>query len=75
VVQGVVMDRVQALSRGTVVYKDRCCRLSFGVVSRVPYDPIKHRGEKVDIDPFDGKKWAEGQIDWLIKQARVYGPF
>ena len=64
-----VMDRIQAISRGSVVYKDRCCRQSFGVVSREPYDRIKHRGEKVVVDPLDKKKWAEGQIEWLIKQV------
>jgi hypothetical protein len=44
-----VMDRIQAISRGSVVYKDR--------------------GEKVVVDPLDRKKWAEGQIEWLIKQV------
>lgn len=67
------MDRVQALSRGTVVYKDRCCRLSFGVVGREPYNAVKHHGDKVTVDPFDKKRWAEGQIDWLIKQVSDFG--
>jgi hypothetical protein len=64
-----VMDRIQAISRGSVVYKDRCCRQSFGVISREPYDRFKHRGENVVVDPLDKKKWAEGQIEWLIKQV------
>lgn len=72
VVQGLVMDRIQAISRGTVVYKDRCCRVSYGVVSREPYDAVRHRGEKVVLDPLDNKKWAENQIHWLIKQVRFF---
>lgn len=73
VVKGMVMDRIQALSRGTVVYKERCCRQSYGVVSREPYDPIKHRGEKVEVDRLDKKRWAEGQIFWLIKKVGGVG--
>jgi hypothetical protein len=75
VVQGMVMDRIQALSRGTVIYKERCCRQSYGVVSREPYDAVKHRGEKVSLDPLDKKRWAEGQIFWIIKKVRGLGLF
>lgn len=73
VVKGMVMDRIQALSRGTVVYKERCCRQSYGVVSREPYDEVRHRGEIVVVDPLDKKRWAEGQIHWLIKKVNDVG--
>ena len=69
VVQGLVIDRTQKISRGTGVYRDRCCRVSFGVVCREEYDEIKHRGEKVTTDPLDKSRWAEDQVDWFIKQV------
>lgn len=64
------MERVQVISRGRNVYQDRRCRTSFGVVVDKPYDKLQHRGEPVRIDPFDKKKWAHHQIDWLIKKVR-----
>jgi len=63
------MDRVQALHRGVGVYTGKCCRSSYGVLCRLPYHPVRHRGEKVIKDELDGMKWAEGQIDWLIKEV------
>lgn len=69
VVQGLVTDRTQKIFRGTGVYQDRCCRVSFGVVCREEYDKMRHRGENVTIDPLDKSRWAEDQIDWFIKQV------
>ena len=69
VVQGLVMDRIQAISRGNVVFKERCCRISYGTICREPYDKFKHTGEKVTYDSRDRKQWAEGQIDWFVKQV------
>jgi len=63
------MERKQMLQRGRGVYAERCCRLSYGVVCREIYDPIRHIGEKAVVDPLDKKKWAEEQIDWLIKEV------
>lgn len=64
------MDRTQQLSQDIVVYSRRCCRSSYGIVCRQLYDPKKHQGEDVKIDPRDKQKWAEGQIHWFIEQAR-----
>lgn len=69
VVQGLVMERIQVISRGRNVYQDRRCRTSFGVVVNKPYDELQHRGEPVRIDPFDKMRWAEDQIDWLIRRV------
>ena len=63
------MERKQMLHRGRGVYDERCCRLSYGVVCRELYDPIKHMGEKTVVDPLDKRKWAQEQIDWLIKEV------
>ena len=65
------MDRVQMLKSGNVVFKERCCRLSYGVLCMEEYDPNNpsHIGQKVNSDPRDGKKYVEEQIDWFVKQA------
>ncbi|KAK5083734.1 hypothetical protein LTR05_006239 [Lithohypha guttulata] len=70
VTHGLVIDRAQELKSGAGVFLERCCRNSYGVVVRAPYDPITHMGEDVVIDPRDGMKWAERQIDWIIKQGQ-----
>jgi molecular chaperone DnaK (HSP70) len=69
VVHGLVMDRVQRIKEDKVVYKERCCRNSYGIVVRQPYDPLLHQGEDVETDPRDRKKWAINQIDWFIKKV------
>lgn len=70
VTHGLVIDRAQELKSGAGVFLERCCRNSYGVVVRAPYDPVAHMGEDVVIDPRDGMKWAERQIDWIIKQGQ-----
>lgn len=69
VVHGLVMDRVQRIKEDKVVYKERCCRNSYGIVVRHLYDPMLHQGEDVETDPRDRKKWAINQIDWFIKKV------
>jgi hypothetical protein len=63
------MDRTQEISQNIVVYTKRCCRTSYGIICRQLYDPIKHQGEDVVIDPRDKQKWAERQIHWFIEQV------
>ena len=69
VVHGLVMDRVQRIKEDKVVYKERCCRNSYGLVVRQEYNASYHQGEQVTKDPRDKKLWAEKQIDWFIKQV------
>jgi hypothetical protein len=71
VAKGLVIDRVQKLTKGQAVYTGKCCRVSYGVLVRERYDSIRHRGEYVTKDPLDGIKWAEEQIDWLIKEVSL----
>ena len=66
---GLVDDRVQEMNSGLKVLADRCARNSYGVLCRELYDPAQHMAEEVNKDPRDGKKWAEGQIHWLIKKV------
>lgn len=65
------MDRVQTLKSGNVVFKERCCRLSYGVLCMEEYDHTNplHIGQKVTADPRDGKYYVAEQIDWFVKQA------
>ena len=66
------MDRIQAISRGNMIFKERCCRVSYGVRCREAYQPEKnktHLGQKVVRDPRDGKLYVENQIDWFVKQV------
>lgn len=68
------MDRVQALRRGSGVYTGKCSRVSYGILCRLPYDRIEHRGERVVKDPLDNMEWVEDQIDWFIKEVKMSSP-
>ena len=72
VVHGLVMDRVQSISRGEVVFEQRCCRTSYGVLCLQEYNPNnpKHTGQDVILDPRDGKKYVEDQIQWFVQQGQ-----
>ena len=63
------MDRVQRLQGSGGIYPEKCCRNSYGLVVRKLYDPKQHVGEDVSVDPRDGKKWAEKQVHWFIRQV------
>ena len=65
------MDRVQTLRWGSDIFKERCCRVSYGVLCLEEYDSSNpaHVGLKVTLDARDGKKWVENQIDWFVKQV------
>ena len=66
------MDRIQAIGRGNIVFKERCCRVSYGVRCREKYDPEKnkaHVGQQVKRDPRDGVMYVDDQIDWFVKQV------
>ncbi|KAB8336802.1 hypothetical protein FH972_021111 [Carpinus fangiana] len=72
VAYGLVMDRAQELRKKGLVFKDRCARTSYGIMTRDLYDPKLdlHRNSKISVDPRDGRKWVEGQIHWLVKQGQ-----
>ena len=65
------MDRIQTVSHGNEVFKERCCRMSFGVQCREEYNPnnIRHVGQKLTRDNRDGKTWVEDQVDWFVRQV------
>ena len=69
VCHGLVLDRVQQIKEDRVVYKERFCRNSYGVVYRTEFNPALHAGDQVTFDSRDKKTYALNQIDWFIKQV------
>jgi len=69
VVHGLVMNRAQEIDKGVTPIKQRCARVSYGLVVNQRYNPNKHIGEKIMRDPRDRKRWAIGQVEWLIRQV------
>ena len=65
------MDRSQMMSRGNVVFRERCSRASYGVRCREKYDKNNpyHVQQVVTKDPRDGQTYVENQIDWFVKQV------
>lgn len=71
VVHGLVMARIQKARIGVSVFSKKCCPISVGILCRKEYSEKEHQGEDVGLDPFDKKRWAERQIQWIIKQVRM----
>ncbi|KAE8141241.1 hypothetical protein BDV38DRAFT_237622 [Aspergillus pseudotamarii] len=69
VVHGLVLDRIQRIKRGVVTFGSRCAPVSYGIMCDKLYDPNKHVGEPVRLDPRDNNMFAVDQIDWLIIQG------
>ena len=69
VVHGLVMDCAQQIDKGVTPIKQRCARVSYGLVVNQRYNAEKNIGERVVRDPWDRKRWAIGQVEWLIRQA------
>lgn len=71
VVHGLVLDRIQQLKRGVVMFGSRCSPVSYGIVCDLLYDPEKHIGEPVRRDPRDNNLYAVDQIQWLVVQVHT----
>jgi hypothetical protein len=69
VVHGLVMARIQTAKLGVSVYARKCCPISLGILCRKEYNEKEHQGEDVALDPFDKRRWAERQIEWIIKKV------
>lgn len=69
VVHGLVMDRAQQIGKGVTPIKQGCARVSYGLVVNQRYNAEKHIGERVVRGPRDRKRWAVGQVEWLIRQT------
>ena len=68
-VHGLVLERAQEVAKGITPIRERCARVSYGLVVNQPYNPVKHAGQRVVKDPRDKKKWAIGQVEWLIQEV------
>jgi hypothetical protein len=74
VVKGLVVDKRQKLECGTSLLTFRVARRSYGIVCREAWDPNIHLGEEVAMDAYiPGKRWANNQIDWIIKKVLSFG--
>jgi hypothetical protein len=65
---------MQQLDTGgkNAVLGTRVARASYGMVCKILYDVAKyphHAHETPEDDPVDGRKFAVGQIEWLIKKV------
>ena len=69
VVHGLVSARIQKAKMGVNVFSKKCCPISVGVLCRKEYNEKEHQGEDVELDPFDKKRDAERQIEWIIKKV------
>ncbi|KAJ5189910.1 hypothetical protein N7472_008924 [Penicillium cf. griseofulvum] len=70
VVHGLVLDRIQQIKRGVVTFESRCSPISYGIICDKLYNPEKHVGERVRVDPRDKNTYVIDQIDWLVIQVR-----
>jgi hypothetical protein len=74
VVKGLVVDKRQKLESGTSLLTHRVARRSYGVLCREPWNPNIHIGEDVVMDTFiPGMRWANNQIDWIIRKVLPSG--
>jgi hypothetical protein len=71
VVHGLVTARIQKAKIGVNVFSLKCSPISVGILCRKKYDEKEHQGEDVRLDPFDKKRWADRQIEWIIKKGDV----
>lgn len=69
VAKGLVMDRSQTLEHDITVWAGRCCRVSYGVICKYPYNSKEHSGEPTVKDPVSGQLWVTDQIEWMIKEV------
>ncbi|KAJ5573622.1 uncharacterized protein N7459_008049 [Penicillium hispanicum] len=70
VVHGLVMDRTQQLKQGVQTFGSRCCPVSYGIVCDKLYNPAKHVGQPLWLDPRDNNTYAINQVDWLVRQGK-----
>ncbi|KAJ5698126.1 hypothetical protein N7462_000131 [Penicillium macrosclerotiorum] len=66
VVHGLVLDRIQQIKRGVVTFGSRCSPVSYGIICDKLYNPERHMGQRVRLDPRDKLTYAIDQIDWLV---------
>ncbi|KAK4186983.1 hypothetical protein QBC35DRAFT_474913 [Podospora australis] len=63
VIKGLLLEQMNSILR------TRIARASYGVVTSPKYSKLRHFGQKVSVDPFDGKRYVSDQIQWLVKRG------
>ena len=68
-----VRDRMQTISCRHRVFKQKCCRLSYGVLHEAPYNPAnpQYVRKQISKDIRDGKRWVLNQVNWFVKQSEL----
>ncbi|KAK6084673.1 Hsp70 family chaperone [Seiridium cupressi] len=75
VVKGLLLDRLQKLDSGDApVIVSRIARASYGMGCKAQYDSNIHFGQIVKKDAYDGKLYAMGQLEWLIRKMETLTP-
>ncbi|KAI9767085.1 MAG: hypothetical protein M1840_005873 [Geoglossum simile] len=69
VCKGLVIDRMQRICHNASVFRTRRFRSSYGILYSERYDKSKHSGQKSIKNSLDGHKYAENQIDWIIRRG------
>ena len=72
VVHGLLLDRIQQLKQGVMMFESRCSPVSYGIVCDLLYDPAKHVGERVRRDPRDDNLYALNQVEWIIIKVHAF---
>lgn len=67
VMRGAVLRGLEK-ERGSPIYV-RKCRRHYGVSVSEPFSSFKHLEKDSYNDPFDGKKKAQGQVNWFLKKG------
>jgi hypothetical protein len=65
--RGGVLRGLEKEGRNPIIM--RKCKRHYGVSVSEPFSSFKHREQDSYIDPFDGEKKAQGQMDWLLKRG------
>ncbi|KAF5239903.1 hypothetical protein FAUST_4672 [Fusarium austroamericanum] len=73
---GLLEDQKQRRETGNKpVLATYIARMSYGIVIREPYNPMRHVGEQLETDEFDSaQRWAVNQIEWFIRKGDNIDP-
>ncbi|KAI9768044.1 MAG: hypothetical protein M1839_004204 [Geoglossum umbratile] len=69
VCKGLVIDRMQRICHNASVFRSRRFRSSYGILYNERYDKNRHADQRSVKNPLDGHKYAENQIDWIIRKG------
>ncbi|CZR70252.1 uncharacterized protein PAC_20153 [Phialocephala subalpina] len=68
VCKGLVIDRFQQFFNNLPVVPIQSNSSSYGILCKEKYDSNKHPGQSSTKNQLNGKKYAEDQIDWIVRK-------